>query len=153
MENYICPNHDCKAKLHFKHLQGMRLYEEHEGKKVFGAYCPKCEEYMTVDEIGKKLILGKDGEFRLIQKQPKKEKILVMNREEIKQLLREELSLTIEKGVLWEYYGTIILKLKLGNEILSSYELDTEIEWRHDHGHDGDSYVDRVALHANDIRG
>lgn len=66
MENYKCPNNNCKAELEFENLQGIRVYEKHDGKTVFAAYCLVCEEYMHVDELTRKLDI-KDGVVTVIE--------------------------------------------------------------------------------------
>ena len=57
MEGYICPNKRCKEQLHFEMIEsaGIRLYIEVGKKKIYNAYCPKCNEYMKVDDYNKKL--------------------------------------------------------------------------------------------------
>ena len=54
MEGYLCPN-KCKEELLYKVFQGMRLCREEGRKKIYDAYCPKCKEYMEVDEYTRKI--------------------------------------------------------------------------------------------------
>ncbi len=36
----------CKAELHFKNIQGIRILRENaEGKLVYNVYCPECKEH------------------------------------------------------------------------------------------------------------
>jgi hypothetical protein len=55
MEGYLCPNKNCKEELHWQQFQGMRLCREEGRKKIYNAYCPKCNEYMEVDEYNRKV--------------------------------------------------------------------------------------------------
>jgi hypothetical protein len=57
MEGYICPNKGCKEELHFEMIKSakMRVYNIKNKKKIYNAYCPKCDEYMQVNEYNKKM--------------------------------------------------------------------------------------------------
>jgi hypothetical protein len=54
MEGYICPNKPCKEELHFATVAGIRIFTKVGRKKVYGAYCPTCDEHMVVNEYNKK---------------------------------------------------------------------------------------------------
>ena len=61
MKGYICPNKKCKEELHFEMIKAasMRVFREREldghSVKAYKAYCPKCDEYMEVDEKNRKI--------------------------------------------------------------------------------------------------
>lgn len=64
MKGCRCPNKNCITELHFEIIRGtgIRVYEEKEtefGKmKIYKAFCPRCDEYMQVDEKNQKLNLS-----------------------------------------------------------------------------------------------
>lgn len=60
MKGYYCPQ--CKktkdpndkrrglrTELHYRQIHGMRCKQEHDGKEMFHAWCPVCEDYLWVD--------------------------------------------------------------------------------------------------------
>lgn len=72
-----------------------------------------------------------------------------MSKNEIQKYLRENLSLSITERE-WGYGGTLIIRLKLGDETIGpSYAIEPELKFKTDHGHGGGSYADDVELNIS----
>jgi len=42
-----CP--DCGTKLHWEHIQYIRVYRVVDGRKIYKAKCPSCDRYFQID--------------------------------------------------------------------------------------------------------